>query len=132
MTTATYQIHVFGKAGCDKCRTLNARIDDYLTSEDGRDFERVYHDVDTEDGLVQFCKMECLNPQRIPAFYVAKRDDSGGFMPLPHPAPGGTLPQTGDSLLYSWVGLQTDYSAKGKGVLSPKMIQSVLTWAQSL
>ena len=33
------------------------------------------------------------------------------------------------SRLYQFVGLQTDYSEAGKGVISPKMIQAVLAEA---
>ena len=41
----TYQIHVFGKPGCDKCHTLNGRLDDLLQEAEWADFEKIYHDL---------------------------------------------------------------------------------------
>ena len=35
----TYQIHVFGKPGCDKCHSLNGRLDDLLQEAEWADFE---------------------------------------------------------------------------------------------
>ena len=123
----SYQIHVFGKPGCAKCHALQGRLDDLLQEETYSDFEKVYHDLETEDGLVAFCEAECLNPQRVPAFYVAKEGE-----PILNPNPGATDSVTGDSSLYTLLGLQTDYSPRGRGVLSPKMIESVLQRALAL
>jgi len=36
-----FQIHVFGKAGCDKCAVLNKRLDQMLTEEEWEAFEKV-------------------------------------------------------------------------------------------
>ena len=41
-------------------------------------------------------------------------------------APGGS------SALYTWVGLQTDYSSVGRGVITPRMIEAVLRQAKAL
>ena len=129
----TYQVHVFGNPGCPKCHTLNGRLDDMLQEEKWTDFEKVYHDLETESGLVQFCDAECLNPQRVPGFYISKADpDSGQQAPLPNPAPGVIDAPGGSAALYSWVGMQTDYTPAGNGVISPKMIEAVLGQAQSL
>lgn len=117
----TYQIHVFGKPGCAKCHALQGRLDDLLAEPDFADFEKVYHDLETEEGLVAFCEAECLNPQRVPAFYVAKDGE-----PMPNPAPGAPDAVLGDTALYTWLGLQTDYSPRGRGVLSPKMLEHTL------
>ena len=129
----TYQIHVFGKPGCDKCHTLNGRLNDLLKEEEWSDFERIYHDLETESGLVEFCEAECLNPQRVPGFYVSKIDPvSGRHLPLANPTPGSSDAPGGSSALYTWVGLQTDYSASGRGVIPPRMIEAVLRRAKTL
>lgn len=128
-----YQIHVFGKPGCDKCHTLNGRLDDLLQKADWADFEKVYHDLETESGLVEFCEAECLNPQRVPGFYVTKANPSTGtHEPLPNPDPGALDPPGGSSALYTWIGLQTDYTPVGRGVISPRMIEAVLRQAKNL
>ena len=129
----TYQVHVFGKPGCAKCHTLNGRLDDLLQEDPWTDFKKVYHDLETENGLVEFCDVECLNPQRVPGFYVSKADPvSGKQAPLPSPNPGAADAPGGTSALYTWVGLQTDYTSTGRGVISPKMLESVLSQAKSL
>ena len=129
----TYQVHVFGKPGCDKCHTLNGRLDDLLQEADWADFEKVYHDLETENGLVDFCEVECLNPQRVPGFYVSKANPATGVQePLPNPDPGAGVPPVGASALYTWIGLQTDYSSAGRGVITPKMIEAVLRQAKAL
>ena len=129
----TYQIHVFGKPGCDKCHTLNGRLDDLLQDAEWANFEKVYHDLETEAGLVEFCEAECLNPQRVPGFYVSKADPATGVQaPLANPDPGAPGAPGGSSALYTWVGLQTDYSTAGRGVITPKMIEAVLRQAKAL
>ena len=73
---AKYQIRVFGKQGCDKCHTLNQRLDKLLAKEEYGAFEKLYCDVETIDGLVAFAEAECINPARIPAMLelVGMRD----------------------------------------------------------
>lgn len=129
----TYQIHVFGKPGCDKCHTLNGRLDDLLQEAEWADFEKLYHDLETENGLVEFCEAECLNPQRVPGFYVSKANPATGEQePLPNPQSGSAEAPGGSSALYTWVGLQTDYSGTGRGVITPRMIEAVLRQAKAL
>ncbi len=129
----TYQIHVFGKPGCDKCHTLNGRLDDLLQEAEWADFEKLYHDLETENGLVEFCEAECLNPQRVPGFYVSKANPATGEQePLPNPQPGSADAPGGSGALYTWVGLQTDYSSVGRGVITPRMIEAVLRQAKAL
>ncbi len=129
----TYQIHVFGKPACDKCHTLNGRLDDLLQEADWADFEKVYHDLETENGLVEFCEAECLNPQRVPGFYISKADSiTGEHKPLPNPSPGAPDAPGGSSALYTWVGLQTDYTPAGRGILTPRLIEAVLRQARAL
>ena len=129
----TYQIHVFGKPACDKCHTLNGRLDDLLQEEAWAAFEKVYHDLETESGLVEFCEAECLNPQRVPGFYVSRVDlATGEHQPMANPAPGAAEAPGGASALYTWVGLQTDYTSVGRGLITPRMIEAVLQQAKGL
>ena len=72
MTSASYRVLVFGKEGCDKCGLLNQRLDKILADEEFAGFEKVYHDLGTVEGLLAFCRAECINPQRIPAMLVAR------------------------------------------------------------
>ncbi|MBI9020610.1 MAG: hypothetical protein JEZ10_05075 [Verrucomicrobia bacterium] len=123
-----FKIVVFGKPGCDKCKTLNQRLDKILVEKEWADFEKEYCDVETVDGLVAFASAECINPQRIPALLVTKRqEETKRYVPVSV----RNLQQTpdavcGKSKLYQYVGLQTDYTPAGKGIISPKMITAVL------
>lgn len=127
-----YRVEVFGKPGCDKCAVLKQRIDKLLAKEEWGDFDQIYHDLETVDGLVAFSEAECINPQRVPALLVSRRrDDSEQFEPVPNPAPGDNGKAGGTSRLYHYLGLQTDYSGKGHGVITPKMISAVLNEARA-
>ncbi len=127
---AKFQIRVFGKQGCDKCHTLNQRLDKLLSKSEYVDFEKVYCDVETIDGLVAFSEAECINPSRIPAMVVTKWNEAEAeYEPVSTKAPGAADTVCRKSKLYQYVGLQTDYSDSGKGVISPKMIQAVLAEA---
>ena len=126
--SAQYQIKVFGKVGCDKCHTLNQRLDKLLKKEGYSAFAKLYCDVETLDGLVAFSEAECINPSRIPAMLVAEWDEEADeYAPIPTRQPGAKDPVCKKAKLYQYLGLQTDYS--GTGVISPKMIQSVLAEA---
>ena len=123
-----YQIRVFGKEGCDKCHTLNQRLDKLLVKEDYADFGKLYCDVETLDGLVAFAEAECINPSRIPAMLLAEwKEAEGEYVPIGTQTPGAPDDICQKSKLYQYLGLQTDYSASG--VISPKMIKSVLAEA---
>jgi hypothetical protein len=128
----TYRILVFGKPGCDKCKVLNQRLDSLLERPEWQDFEKHYCDLATEDGLVQFAEAECINPQQIPALVVTRRDEaSRRYLPLPNHRPGAVEEVYGKSKLYSFLGLRTDYSETGRGVISPQMVAAVLDEARS-
>lgn len=125
-----FVVKVFGKEGCDKCKVLNRRLDTLLEKDDWQDFEKVYCDVETEDGLVDFCNVECINPQRIPAMVVATVDaQSGRHALLENPLRGMEDKVCRNSRLYTYLGLQTDY-AEGGGLLTPKMLETVLSQAR--
>lgn len=124
---AKYQIRVFGKKGCEKCHTLNQRIDKLLAKEGCDVFEKIYCDVETIDGLVAFAEAECINPSRIPAMLVTEwNEDEGDYEPVSLKEPGAEDSICKQAKLYQYLGLQTDYSDVGKGVITPKMIQSIL------
>jgi len=120
-------VYVFGKAGCDKCKILNQRLDDLLTKPEWADFEKHYLDVLTVDGVVGLCKVGGVNPQRIPAFVVAAPSPEGGrfdYLPPLSDVAAADMPVA--ARLHSCLGLQTDYSDAGRGVISPRMITTVL------
>ncbi len=127
--SAQFQVWVFGKQGCPKCKTLNKRIDTILKKEKWAGFEKVYWDLETEDGLIAFCSTECLNPQRVPGFVVARRTDGGRFRPVPNPAPEKADRICKGARLYHYLGLQTDYT--DKGVITPRMVEVVLAEART-
>lgn len=125
-----YQIKVFGKQGCDKCHTLNQRLDKLLAKEDYSAFGKLYCDVETIDGLVAFAEAECINPARIPAMLVSEWSaDTDEYVPVGTKQPGAKDGVCNKAKLYQYLGLQTDYSDAGKGLITPKMIQSVLAEA---
>lgn len=127
-----YRITVFGKSGCDKCKVLNQRIDTLLEKDEWGEFEKNYISLDTEEGLVAFCRTECVNPQRIPAFVIEKLDESTNeYRLLENSDPDRGIQNAANARLYQYVGLQTDYSDQGRGVISPKMIAETLKEARA-
>ena len=120
-------VNVFGKPGCAKCAMLNRRLDKML-AEDPRyaRFHKEYHNVLSEAGLVEFCKSECLNPSRIPAMVISCADSEGKSHYLVNPDPDAFDSVCRHSKLYQFLGVQTDYSEEGKGIISPEMIKSIL------
>jgi len=124
-------VTVFGKKGCAKCKTLNQRLDKLLAKEEWQDFSKAYSDIETELGLVDFCKAQCVNPSRVPAMVIMKRsDETGRYELIRNANPGATDDVLKDSRLYTFLGLQTDYTDVGKGLITPKMLSSVLAEAR--
>ncbi len=122
-----YRLEVFGKQGCEKCGVLNQRLDKLLEKPGREAFEKHYQDIESETGMVAFAEAECLNPQRIPALLVTRWNEvTCAYEPVPNPAPDLTDPVLKGAALHMYVGLQTDYSAEGRGVITPKMIESCL------
>ncbi len=131
MSEKNYRVTVFGKAGCDKCKVLQKRLYEILAKPEWNDFEKVYADVETEDGLVAFCRAECVNPSRIPAFVVSRRDPvSGHYQLVLNPEPEKPAPVLKKAGLYTYTGLQTDYTGEGQGVITPRMITTILEAAR--
>jgi len=128
-----FHVLVFGKTGCDKCKMLNRRLDALLSHNEWQDFEKIYFDLETEDGLVAFCQAECVNPSRIPAMLVMKHDrEAGKYGRLLNPRPGQWDDVCKKSKLYTYLGLQTDYGDIGQGVIKPEMLTAVLEEARRL
>jgi glutaredoxin len=128
-----YKITVYGKTGCDKCKVLNQRLDNLLEKDEWQDFEKSYLNIETEEGIVSFCKAECINPQRIPAFVVEEQHpEKQRYVPLRNPRPGQSDEVCKKTRLHHIMGLQTDYSDQGRGVISPKMIKRVLEEARQV
>jgi len=126
-----YQIRVFGKEGCDKCHTLNQRLDKLLAKDDYCDFEKLYCDVETIEGLVAFSEAECINPSRIPAMLITEWEEAEKeYIPVGNRQPGEEDKVCQKSRLYQYLGLQTDYSEIGKGLITPKMIRAILAETQ--
>lgn len=126
--TKPYRVLVFGKTGCDKCKVLQGRLETLLATPEWQDFEKVYCDVETEDGLVEFCRTGCINPHRIPALVVQRRNtQSGAYEYITDPRQE-SLDKT---RLNVHVGVQTDYSDSGRGVLTPSTITGVLDLARA-
>jgi len=123
-------VNVFGKPGCAKCHPLNQRLDKMLVEipEYAR-FRKEYHNVLEEEGLVEFCKSECLNPSRIPAMVISVVDANGQNRYLSNPDPDSQDAVCKHSKLYQFLGIQTDYSEEGKGLITPNMIKAILDQA---
>lgn len=122
---------VFGKAGCSKCDTLKRRLSTLLSTPEYSMFTMRYYDIKTLDGIVEFCKAGCLNPNRIPALLITYVDENGQERYVRNPQQYSKDPSIYDAgVTFQWVGTQTDYGA-GSGLITPKMIKAVLDKALS-
>jgi hypothetical protein len=120
----SFQVAVFGKQGCDKCRVLKNRMKKLLAEEAYSDFELIYYDLGTVEGLVRFSQCEVLNPQRIPGFLIFEQGEKpGGIILKPLSRVEGKY-DSYDENMGSYLGLETDYSSSG--ILTPKMLREVL------
>lgn len=127
-----FRIRIFGKPGCDKCQVLKDRLDKLLEKDEWQAFDKEYCDVENEEGIISFCEAECVNPQRIPAMLILKHnDETNEYEAMPNKTPGKRDEICKNSRLYQHLGLQTDYTDEGRGVLSPRMITAVLSEARA-
>lgn len=109
-------VHIFGKTGCAKCAILQKRVDALLEKDEFKGkFVKEYDNVLTEEGLLKFCRVQCVNPNKIPALVVA---DENGYL---EGEMNAKAPYT-----YQYLGIQTDYSGNGKGVLPPELVEEIL------
>lgn len=127
-TKPAYRVRLYGKKGCSKCSLLKDRLTKLLSQEEWRGFNLSYCDISTEEGLVAFVQNESLNPQRIPSVVVEKKEGTGEFRPIANPQYKRTA--TGLRPL-RYLGIETDYSTSGKGVITPAEITAVLKQARA-
>jgi hypothetical protein len=126
--------HVFGKEGCSKCAALKRRLERLLAKPEYSMIKMEYHDVLTLDGIVDFCKTGCLNPNRIPALLLA---DNGKYIEMPgcmwdevEKGSGLMNSRFDPSVTYPYVGVQTNYDSTG--VITESVVQDLLDIAKSL
>lgn len=131
-TSAKIVAHVFGKAGCDKCTMLKRRVGKLLEKPEYGAIEMRYEDLLSEDGLVQFCLAQCLNPSRVPALVMSRQRADGSNEWLPNPRPGQDEEVFGKAKLHQYLGLQTDYGDQGRGIISPAMIETLFVQATAI
>jgi len=124
-----YRIQIFGKPDCPMCELLHANVDRLLADESWADVDQESIDLGTIPGLVEFADAECLNPQRVPALRVLRRDARGVYQAIPLQRPVLDDPVCGKSRLYGVLGLQADYTHAG-GRISPEMIAHVVDEAR--
>lgn len=118
-------VNIIGHTGCQKCAMLNRRTDTLLQQEPYKSlFRKVYHDTEDpsgmearEEALSFFCKCQCVNPNRIPAFIIT--DENGEFLPCLE------CTHLQGVHLYQYIGIQTDYT-EGGGILPPETIKETL------
>jgi len=120
-----FQVALFGKEGCDKCKVLKKRLDKIFQERPYEEFEFFYCDLGTVEGLVRFCRSEVLNPQRIPSFMVFHKEaDQEEVDPDPVRC---RRKISAEEEIETFLALETDY--KATGVVTPKMIMNVLDQA---
>jgi len=128
-----FLITVYGKAGCPKCTTLNKRLDKLLKKDKWQEFDKAYCDVESETGLVEFCKVECMSPNSIPGLTISILDkETKRYQKIRNKKPGRSDDLYKKSKLYTYLGIQTDYSESGRGLITPKMLEHLLSEALSL
>ena len=117
-------IHIFGKSeGCTKCAALKRKVASVMEEENYRGkFEVPFHDVLTEEGLVDFCRSN-INPNSLPGLVIGI-----GKLFLESVCTSEEWLSRGN-LLKPWLGLFTDYSERHRGVITSKEIREILSLA---
>ncbi|MGQ9662374.1 MAG: anaerobic ribonucleoside-triphosphate reductase, partial [Kiritimatiellia bacterium] len=122
---------LFGKTGCKKCSVLDERLERLLAEPQWADFAKLYLDAETEEGLVALCEAECIDPQRLPGLLVLRRGvNREEYHPISNPSYGKS--SANPSRLSVYLGLHTDYSETGRGVITTEMITQLLAEARAL
>ncbi len=78
--------------------------------------------------MVSFVKRECLNPQRIPSFIVEKLNGNGEYEAIKNPAHSQTVEGVRPM---RYLGIQTDYTEVGKGIIPPAAVVEVMQEARN-
>ena len=117
-------IHIFGKSeGCTKCVALKRKVASVIGEDDYREkFAVVFHDVLTEEGLVDFCRSN-INPNSLPGLVIGI-----GELFLESVCTSEEWLTSGN-LLRPWLGLFTDYGEQHRGVITTDEIREILSLA---
>ena len=117
-------IHIFGKSeGCTKCAALKRKVSSVMDEEKYRGkFEVSFHDVLTEEGLVDFCRSN-INPNSLPGLVIGI-----GKLFLESVCTSEQWLERGN-LLRPWLGLFTDYGESHRGVITSDEIRWLLDTA---
>ena len=117
-------IHIFGKSeGCTKCAALKRKVASVMEEEKYRGrFVVSFHDVLTEEGLVDFCRSN-INPNSLPGLVIGI-----GKLFLESVCTSEEWLSRGN-LLKPWLGLFTDYSERYRGVITSEEIREILSLA---
>ena len=117
-------IHMFGKSeGCDETAALKRKVISVIGEDDYRGkFAVVFHDVLTEEGLVDFCRFN-INPNSLPGLVIGI-----GRLFLEAVCTSEEWPSRGN-LLRPWLGLFTDYCERHRGVITTDEIHEILSLA---
>ena len=117
-------IHIFGKSdGCTKCAALKRKVASAIGEADYRGkFPVTFHDVLTEEGLVDFCRSN-INHNCIPGMVIGI-----GEIFLESVCTSEEWIERGN-LLKPWLGIFTDYSERHRGVITTEEIRGLLDTA---
>jgi hypothetical protein len=119
-----FEVAVFGKKGCSKCELLKKRVGKILAEKNFDDFEMVYYDLGTEEGLVRFSQCEVLNIQRIPSFTILHKGPINGRCDIRPVICLKKVSVLDNEKTETFIGIETDYSTNG--VIAPKTIRQTL------
>ena len=117
-------IHIFGKSdGCTKCAALKRKVASVMEEEKYRGrFVVSFHDVLTEEGLVDFCRSN-INPNSLPGLVIGIEE-----LFLESVCTSEEWLERGN-LLRPWLGLFTDYGERHRGVITTEEIRGLLDTA---
>ena len=117
-------IHIFGKSdGCTKCAALKRKVASVMEEEKYRGrFVVSFHDVLTEEGLVDFCRSN-INPNSLPGLVIGI-----GELFLESVCTSEEWLERGN-LLKPWLGLFTDYGERHRDVITTEEIRGLLDTA---
>ena len=117
-------IHIFGKSeGCTKCAALKRKVASVIGEDDYRGkFAVTFHDVLTEEGLVDFCRSN-INPNCIPGMVIGI-----GEIFLESVCTSEAWIERGN-LRKPCLGIFTDYSERHRGVITTEEIRGLLDTA---